>query len=435
MRLLLVEDEPNFTKILMAELPAAWEKHAVSRLQDAKQILREKDFDVAVLDLKLPDGEGLELVSMLQHHLTPPEVLVLTGHGSVQEAVRAMRMGVSDFITKPIGLEKLESLIRAAALRRDPSLGTATNEYLADFLPPSLRALGQQVLQLAATDIPILILGESGVGKDRFAQFVRLASSRAAQPMVALNCASIPENLLESELFGYEKGAFTGAHVRKQGLLQTAHQGTIFLDEIAELSMVAQAKLLRFLDTGEFYRVGSVTPSQVDVRLISATHCNLEKAIEDGKFREDFFFRINGYRTCIPPLRERPSDIEFIARAYFTSRKVKVHDDAMEMLIEYRWPGNVRELLLRLQRIEAVLGGMRNVTVAHVGQALDKPLSNAHTADDLSLETATLRHIRRVMRLTDGNRAHAARLLGIDPKTLYRKLKDAGDIGPSDEND
>ncbi len=432
MNLLIVEDESNFREILVNELPDTWRKFAAASLAEGRRLLNEQNIDVVVLDLRLPDGSGLDLLKEMRQRVDPPEVFVLTGHGSVPEAVEAMRLGVFDFVTKPVGLDRVENLIRAAGLRR----GLAVDERARDtqfadrFLPPNLRALGRQVANLARTDIPILILGESGVGKDRFAQFIHRLSARSAEPYVTLNCAAIPENLLESELFGFEKGAFTGAVTAKPGFIETAHAGTLFLDEIAELSLPAQAKLLRTLDTGEYYRVGSVSPHKADIRFVAATNKDLKDMIQDERFREDFFFRINGFCVRIPPLRERPEDVAHISREQLSRMGKQLEPSAIMALAEHPWPGNVRELLLVLQRAVALSAGTDTIAEADIRTALGsefRPRCDRQT--DYSLESAVRRHIRSVLEVAEGNQAQAARLLGIDPKTLYRKLKDMKEDG------
>ncbi len=431
MHVLIVDDERNFSEILINELPGAWGKRAVESVAEARQALGEDTFDVVILDLRLPDGSGLELLGDLKSQANPPEVFVLTGHGTIADAVEAMRLGVTDFITKPAGLERLESLIRAAAGRRGIETELTVPVETFDLLPPNLRRLAAQVAPLADTDLPLLIQGESGVGKDWFARFLHAASPRSQRPFVAINCAAIPEALFESEFFGFERGAFTGAEKSKAGYLEAADRGTIFLDEVGDLSAAAQAKLLRFLDSGEYYRVGSARPLHADVRVLSATNADLGERIVARTFRSDLYFRLNGFRIVIPPLRERPEDVLHFAREKVTQAGKRLTPAAEARLLGWGWPGNVRELMLALQRAIAFAGRHHEVAEAHLSLALSgragweapAPTGADPSSDALELETVIEAHILRVLRMVEGNKAKAAELLGIDPKTLYRRLK------------
>jgi DNA-binding NtrC family response regulator len=343
-----------------------------------------------------------------------PEVFVLTGHGSVPEAVQAMRLGVFDFITKPVSVDTLESVILAGGLRR--GVGADSPEQpsiVTEFLPPGLRSLGMQALQIAKTNLPMLISGEYGVGKKRFAQFIHKFSNRSGGPFVHFQAGAHPGKQVESELFG--SGFTTGAY-------QAAQQGTLVIEDIASLPFSTQERLLAWMDGRE-----SAAGEPLNVRLIALTQSGLENRVESKSFHESLFFRLSGFTITIPPLRRRIGDIEELVRTHLAK---EIAGPALEALAGYEWPGNVEELFYVLQQAERFASEVAVIRKHHLDSALalsdfsgKMPLEGP-----LTLEEMELSHIRRVLRLAGGNQTRAAKLLGIDPKTLYRKLKGAREM-------
>ncbi len=415
MRLLFVDDERGFTDLVLAELPHEWNKYAAYSLAEARAVLRNNVIDVVVLDLRLPDGDGLDLLREIRNKPEGPEVFVLTGHGSVPEAVEAMRLGVFDFVTKPVPIDDLETIIKSAGMRRGIDLGKSddASENLEGLLPPRLRALGRQVLDIARTDIPILIYGEAGVGKRRFAEFIHAASSRANESLETAACDKGAKESVETELFGQPgSGLATGA------LLARAQRGTLVLHEIGELSLSAQDRLFHLLSTPADEARGERLP-----RAIGTTSRVLQNQIESGQFREDLFFRLSGFTITIPPLRERPEDILHFAQEYFGR---KIASPAAQALVNHDWPGNMNELQFVLRAAREVAGDAPLIRKAHLeaGFVASGDYYRASLSGPLALRDVEHNHIHRVLKLTKGNQTQAAKLLGIDPKTLYRKLRE-----------
>jgi DNA-binding NtrC family response regulator len=381
----------------------------------------------------LPDGSGIDILRQIAADEMPMEVVVLTGYATVSTAIEAMKLGAYDYITKPARMEELEVLVAKAAeksrLRRenvslkvrlqalDSNQGLITED-------PAMKDLLATVERVAASEIPVLIQGENGTGKELIARSIHRLSPRAAQGFVAINCGAVPENLMESEMFGHEKGAFTGALIRKPGLFEVADRGVLFLDEVGEISPLVQVKLLRAIETKEFFRLGGTRPVRTDVRLVSASNKNIKSEMQSGGFREDLYYRLNGVTLKLPPLRDRPADVPLLARHFvdrYASRK-KLTPRALEALQRYSWPGNVRELQMLIQRA-AIL------TPKDVIDAEDLPLDvrdqswkSAPVRTGLSLAEMEREYIETVLRQNDGHRGKTARALGIDPKTLYNKL-------------
>lgn len=408
MRLLFIDDEKQLSDIVLAELPREWAKHAAYTLADARRILEHNIIDVIVLDLRLPDGDGLSLLPEILHQPDAPEVFVLTGHGSVSEAIQAMRFGVFDFINKPVTIDVLESVIRAGGMRK--GIGEITAETVSpaamDSLAPGLRFLGMQSLQISKTNIPILILGERGSGKANFTRFIHQQSGRQKGPWVDFDCAALPIEAQEAALFGA-----LGADAPR-GQIGAAQQGTLVLRNISALGAGAQGRLLRWLDSGE----------QIDFRLIALTDMQLQAQIESRAFREDLFFRLSGFSITIPPLRRRPGDVLFLARQYATR---EISDAAAQALDEYTWPGNVTELQSVVEKACVFAEDVNVIRKHHIESAIglsEFSIPNIDTAP-LTLDAIEAAHIRKVLKLAEGNQTRAAKLLGIDPKTLYRKLK------------
>jgi DNA-binding NtrC family response regulator len=407
----------------------------------AEAMFRSRRPDLAVLDYSLPDGNALELMPRLKELDESVPVVILTGHGTIDLAVRAVKEGAEHFLTKPVELPALLVILQrlldgrrvqkraAAGGRREARQGTDP------FAVPSaaMRALAMEAERIGRSDSPVLILGETGVGKGVLARWLHERGPRADEAFVDLNCASLSRELLETELFGHEKGAFTGAVAAKEGLLDVAHRGTLFLDEIGDVDAAVQPKLLKVLEEGRFRRLGDVRDREVDVRLIAATHQDLGLAVRDKKFRSDLYFRISALPLFIPPLRERTEDIPVLARllleriaAEVGRPDLELTDDAAAALQAYRWPGNTRELRNVLERA-AILGQGEALTSADL--RFSAPVEAAGDASgraDGTLEEVERRHIERVLAEEGGHVERAARRLGVPRSSLYEKVKRLG---------
>jgi DNA-binding NtrC family response regulator len=433
LRVLVVEDDPAFSEILCDELRSRG--HVASpaaRVGQALEQLRASDFDVAMLDLMLPDGSGIEVLREVKADERATECIVLTGYADVATAIEAMKLGAYDYLNKPARLDEIELVVQKAAekarLRREnTSLRSRLerqhrNEGIVTEDPAMLELL-RTLARVAPSELPVLVTGETGTGKELVARALHERSPRAGGPFVAVNCGAVPENLVESELFGHEKGAFTGAVARKTGVFELADGGVLFLDEIGEVPAAAQVKLLRALESKEFMRVGATRPTRVDIRIVSATNRDLRAEVAAARFREDLYYRLSGLTLRLPPLRERQRDIALLA-GHFLSRanpRKKLSPAALERLAAYAWPGNVRELQMVIQRA-AILGAGEAVGPEDV--LLDPPQSwrSAAMKSGLTLEEMEREYIQTVLAEHGGHRGKAAKALGIDPKTLYNKL-------------
>jgi two-component system, NtrC family, response regulator AtoC len=450
-KVLLAEDEQNLATLLEQFLLGRG--HAVTCARDGRsalQALRAEAYDVALLDIVMPEMDGLEVLRQLREEPAPPEVIIITGNGTIETAITAMKLGAYDYIAKPYRMAEIDVLVRRAwekrALAKENALLQSrleriggAGEIVSQYAP--MQAVLSLVERVARSDSPVLVCGESGTGKELVARAIHRLSPRTEEPLVDVNCAAISENLLESELFGHEKGAFTGALSRKSGLFELAAGGTLFMDEIGELDPRLQGKLLRALETRSFFRVGGTQKVEVDVRIVAATNRDLERAVAENGFRSDLYYRINTISVTLPPLRDRAVDIPLLAdhflHRYGGANPPRLSDDAMAALQEYRWPGNIRELRNVIER--AVL--LANDGVIH---ARDLPLSsgaarpapgNGVTAADagaapLSLAEIERRHIEAVLAQTNWHQGKAATLLGISTKTLYRKIREYGFVRP-----
>ena len=438
--ILVVDDEEPFRRLLKNEL--ARKGYAVSVAVDggeALRLMRENPFGAILLDVVMPGVDGLSLMKKLKEDPSAPPIIVLTGKATVETAVEAMKNGAYDYLTKPYKLDELvivvdraceygrlsvkNKLLEQELVRKEsPFEFVGTSRQLKDIL-----AL---IRKVAPTDSPVFIQGESGTGKELVANTVWHYSKRKDTPFIALNCASLSESLIESEIFGHEKGAFTSAYQLKHGLVEVADTGTLFLDEIGEMPIGLQAKLLRFLDSGEFRRVGGNKALTVDVRLIAATNKDLAAMIKRGTFREDLYYRLNVINITLPPLRERKEDIAALARHFLQQYAKKLDksitdltSDALELLAGYHWPGNVRELENVVERAvilcESDLLGAEDLSVP-------TPAMIAELGTNPSLEEMEKNYILRVLKEANGNQSKASQLLGIDRKTLYLKLKKYG---------
>jgi DNA-binding NtrC family response regulator len=456
--LLLVEDKNELRTMLRKALERSG--YAVDEAPDgsaAIQKVRARRYLLVITDLKMPGASGLDVLRETKRADAAIPVILLTAFGSVEEAVTAMKEGAFDFLQKPVDLDHLKLLVQRAARQQEMQRENLLlrEEYTARYGFPrivgehaSIREISQQIQRIAATDSTALLLGESGTGKELFARAIHHLSNRREQPFVALNCAAIPEGLVENELFGHERGAFTGAGARKVGKMDLAHHGTLFLDEIGELPLAIQAKLLRVLEERRFERVGGTQLIEIDVRIVVATNRDLQKLMQEKLFREDLYFRISAVPITIPALRDRGNDVLLLADYFldkfsreFAKPGLELSSDAKQRLLEYRWPGNVRELQNALERAVILADGL---AISANGLQLPSPKPDAESLPngmlpekfswEGSLEEVTQRaagHVERVLlestlRDCQWNKTRAAERLGVSPKTLLAKIRAAG---------
>ena len=432
MRVLIVDDDTNQRKVLAYELSSENCITAQAECGDkALKMIEKEDFDVLLLDLGLPDISGQMVLQRIKSQDIPIEIVILTGYGSISTVVETMRMGAYDYVTKPYDINRLAEIIKSAAERkmllsenqsRNMQEKKSNNQKLVTNNRGMLSVL-EKTRTFAQSDFPVMLLGESGVGKELLAEEVHKASPRANGPLIPINCGAIPENVIESELFGHEKGAFTSAHIRKLGLLEIADGGTLFLDEIGELPYNLQQKLLRVIDIKRFYRVGGTKQIKVDVRFVSATNKDLEKEMKNGRFRQDLFYRLTTLTVEVPPLRARQDDIPLLVEHIIRNtnnydlQKKRFSEKAMKKLQNYSWQGNIRELQNVINR--TLLLSERDV----IGpEDLPLDLLRAQENNSRSLQDVERNHIAMILNEVDGKKGEAAKILGIDPKTLYRKM-------------
>ena len=437
----LVVDDERPTRILMErELPQSGCKVvAVPSGEEALEVLSRQEFDVVLLDLKMPGLGGVETLRRLRSSGVTAEVVVLTGHPDVDTAIEAMKLGAYDYLTKPFKLSEVEAVLRRAAEKRQLQeentalrrmVGRRDDGSVILGESQAMRFLLEMVQRVAGSSAPVLISGETGTGKGLIARTLHQASPRGDQPFLVINCSAFQDQLLESELFGHEKGAFTGAASAKAGLFEVAHRGTVFLDEVAEMSPAMQAKLLQVLDTGELRRVGGTKERRVDTRIFAATNKDLHEEVRAGRFREDLFFRLNVVSLAVPPLRDRKEDIPPLVEHFFRQfrlpgqQKKSVSPEVMRLLMQYAWPGNVRELANTIERLVLLAPGTIIVPEdlpSNIRPTLDLPSEEG----DAPLPLAEVERISiiRALRYTGGKKAPAARLLRIDVKTLTHKIE------------
>jgi DNA-binding NtrC family response regulator len=441
-RVLLVEDDATLRGVLARELAdVGFEVKACASAEEALEAAPPFGPGVALVDLKLPGRSGLDLLGDLAAALPEIQVVMLTGHGGVPEAVEAMRRGACDFLTKPTRLDVLEQVLRRAAernellaenarLRRAAASHDDPDAMLGESAAMrELRALAERI---GPTSAPVLVLGEHGAGKELLARALHRMSPRRDQPWVVVNCGALPADLVESELFGHEKGSFTGADRRSVGLVEAAHRGTLFLDEIGDLPLAVQPVMLRTLQFGEVRPVGSTRTRTVDVRVIAATNRDLARDVREGRFREDLFFRLAAFQLSVPPLRARGADIRLLAARFLaqacarTGTVRRLDDDAIRALEAHAWPGNVRELENAMMRL-AVLAPGEAVTAGDVRQLAIGTVSPGRPA----LPTLQVDELERLAVLAaierhPGDKSAAAAALGVTVRTLYNKLKQYG---------
>ncbi len=452
-RILIAEDEANLRLVLQKELERlGYRVQAAPDGEAALRKLEESNVDVLLCDINMPRMDGMELLRRVYERPNPPEVIMLTGQATVETAVEAMKLGAYDYLTKPYSITELDVRVKQAAEKRRLRVDNVRlREQLArkSTLPEivtvaeTMKEAIRLIERVAPSDASVLITGESGTGKELVAQAIHRLSNRSEASFIDINCAAFQESLLESELFGYEAGAFSGAKGRKLGLIELADGGTLFLDEITELPAQLQAKLLRAIETRTFFRVGGVRKVEVDVRIVAATNRNVDTVLADGSFRADLLYRVNGFQINLAPLRERPEDVEPLARHLLKqvggTSIPEIEPDALSALCSYHWPGNVRQLKNCLERA-VLLSNNGRITAAElppevVRSPLAEPLmavpaqpgtlaDQAPVAQPTSLREIERQQILSALEKTGWHRGKTAQILGISPSTLYRRLRD-----------
>jgi two-component system, NtrC family, nitrogen regulation response regulator NtrX len=449
-RILIVDDEPGIRQSLAGVLDdEGYQTHAVSSGEECLDELTHSSYDLVLLDVWLPGMDGLETLTRVQEipFASRPMVVIISGHGTIETAVKATKLGAFDFLEKPLTIQKISVVAKNALEQRRLQLensrlreGTESRYRIIGESVP-MKALRQQLALMAGTNGRVLIYGESGTGKELVAHALHAMSPRATEPFVEVNCAAIPEELIESELFGHVKGSFTSAHEGKIGKFQKADAGTIFLDEVGDMSLRTQAKVLRALEEQRFEPVGAADAVQVDVRVVAATNKNLEEEIARGNFREDLFYRLNVIPFHVPPLRERREDIpllaEYFLREFTTAygRKPKeLTAEACRLLQDHHWPGNVRELKNLIERI-VILNPQVRVDARHIPlnvtrRPAERPMDRFGSLQEVR-EAVEREYILKKLEETNGNVTRTAELLGLERSNLYRKMKTLG-IGPKE---
>jgi len=454
LRVLFADDEAHLRDLMQMELPRLG--HDVTVCPDGTAALRALDrssYDVALLDLRMPGMTGIEVLTQIKQLSPETQVVILTGHATVDTAVQALRLGAFDYLTKPCKWAELEVILRRIAERRDLSnkaVALETRLKAAEGTTPlvgetqAMRDVRKLIETIAPSEAVVMILGETGTGKELIARSLHEQSARADRAFIPVNCGALPENLVESELFGHRKGAFTGADSNRKGLFEVANGGTVFLDEVGELDKSVQVKLLRFLESGEIRRVGENEPFRVDVRILCATNRDLREMIEADTFREDLFFRLNTFEISLPPLRERREDIGSLSRhllSRYNARRggaePEIAPEAIEALSAHDWPGNIRELANAIERA-SILAGKGPIRPEHLpnlvasrrtggaqvhiaGSSLPSPHFPIPDGS-ITLRDVEMKYIQVVLEKHNGNKPAASKELGISLKTLYNKI-------------
>jgi DNA-binding NtrC family response regulator len=428
-RLLLVEDDPALQFTVQTALEEkGYTVEAVSTTDEAMARLSDQSFPIVISDIYIDRRTGLDVLDAAKRKDPRCCVILMTGRGTIETVMAATRGGAFDYIAKPFDLDTMLDAVE----RAESALTGGEEEAEAEELPetemigvsPAMVAIYKEIVKVAPTDATVLIEGETGTGKELAARLIHQMSPRAKQPFVPVDCAAIPASLLESELFGAMRGAFTGADKDRMGVFEGANRGTVLMDEIGDIDPGFQVKLLRFLQVREIRPVGAARAKQVDVRVVAATNRDLQRMVSEGKFREDLWFRLNTVRIVMPPLRERRQDIPFLARFFLNKyngrygREVKLMDSGLQALQNYTWPGNVRQLQHLIERLTILADRVDGETVETALTAMESRERPVETLTDAEEE-----HIRKVLAATGGNKSKAAQILGIERKTLYRKLE------------
>ena len=439
-KIIVVDDEPSIRESLRGWLQQdGYQVETAAGGPEALAKNAENRFDIMLIDVKMPEMDGLTLLKKIKEIDSDIAIVMMTAHGAIRDAVEAIKLGAYDYLLKPFELEELsftiEKLVQMQTLAmenlilKDRVASITRFENLVG-QSPSMLKLFEAIVDVAKSDATVLVTGETGTGKELVARAIHTQSPRCYAPFIALNCGAFTDQLLESELFGHEKGAFTDAKNTKKGRLEMANAGTLFLDEVGDISMKMQIDLLRVLETREFSRVGGTVTLHSDFRVIAATNQDLEEAIRAKTFRQDLFYRLNVVHLQVPPLRERPDDIPLLAQHFLwryaveTNKKIdSIQLEAMEVMRRYPWPGNVRELENAIERA-VVVGKSRQIQLSDLPFAIAK--GDAAEMEKLSLEEMERQHIARVLAIEDGNRSNAAKILRINRSTLYDKIKKYG---------
>jgi DNA-binding NtrC family response regulator len=451
LRILFADDEAHLRDLMQMELPRLG--HEVTVCPDGTAALRALDrgtYDAALLDLRMPGLSGIDVLAQIKQVSPDTQVIILTGHATVDTAVQALRHGAFDYLTKPCKWAELEMILNRVAERRDMANKTTALETRLKAAEGSPLLIGethsmQQVRRLidtiAPTDASVMILGETGTGKELVARSLHDKSRRSERAFIPVNCGALPENLVESELFGHRKGSFTGADTNRKGLFEVANGGTLFLDEVGELDKSVQVKLLRFLESGEIRRVGENEPFRVDVRVLCATNRDLRDMVANELFREDLFFRLNTFEIFLPPLRERRGDIAALARHLLVRQASRrglmesvITQESIEVLMAHEWPGNIRELANMIERA-TILAGNGPILPEHLPtqlpvrsklhQSVATPVGGPHfqvPEGSPTLRDVEMKYIQTILEKHQGNKPAASRELGISLKTLYNKI-------------
>lgn len=444
-KILIIDDEDKLRQLLVRVIGLeGFEVLEAANIKAGLKKLEQGDIDIVICDVKLPDGNGVEALKEIKTKHPLSEVILLTAYGNIPDGVQAIKNGAFDYITKGDDNNKIIPLLhraidKVALAKRVHSLEKQIGKKHSfdNIIGKSKIILSAIELakKVAPTDTTVLLLGETGTGKEVFAQAIHQASSRNNKPFVAINCSAFSKELLESEMFGHKAGAFTGAARDKKGLFEEAHSGTIFLDEIGEMALDLQVKLLRVLETGEFIKVGESKITKINVRILAATHRDLKKEIESGHFREDLFYRLSVFQITLPALRERIIDIEALSNHFMklfsakTNKRINsISIDFIEALKKHQWPGNIRELKNVIER-SVILSNSEELTIDSLPQELQNHQQvsskvNGKTLSAFDLASAEKLHIQKVMNYSNGNKTEASRLLNIALTTLYRKLEE-----------
>lgn len=443
-RVLIVDDEYQLLEVFKKKLSKeGMDVFTASNGREAITIIKQETLDIGLFDIKLPDTDGVELLEKLRELQPTAEVIMLTGYASVDTAIRSMKLGAYDYLTKPVKLSELHTVILKAYEKKQLKDKTIVLEEQLQrvevhdkFIGESkeMNAVKKAISLVGNSNVPVLILGETGTGKELVARAIHAQSSRAANPFVIINASNLQESILESELFGYKKGAFTGAQTDKVGLLQIANTGTFFVDEVGDMGMPIQSKLLRVLETGVFRKLGDTKEITVDVRFIFATNKIIEEEVKANRFRKDLFYRLNTFVIQVPPLRDRKDDISILTK-YFLEKHARkgnrkaVSRQALNLLVTYHWPGNVRELANVIERAILISADRGEIIPDDLPQTIVLPSfateerKRSLSQDTLRLDSMEKEHIEKVLEFAGGNKSKAARLLGISRKKLYQKIE------------
>ena len=429
MKVMLIEDDEVLCNTLARVLKKYHRVDAFTDSALALEHLRTNEYDVVLTDVKMPGYTGMDILKRVLESSPGTHVILFTGYGTVDEAVKAIKMGAYDYILKPVNtsylilkLEKIEEM--KLTCRTDRRSG---NDFQFIFKSMKMQKIVDLALNVAVTDSTVLLTGETGVGKNMLARLIHDNSRRKMRPFVSFNCANIQESLFEGELFGYKKGAFTGADRDKRGIVELANHGTLLVDEITEMPLNMQAKFLKFIEEKSFFKLGDNHSTGVDVRIIATTNSDIDELVRNKKFREDLYYRINVFRIHIPPLRERKEDIlplasHFVEKFRYINPEVSgISEEAIHKLMSYDYPGNVRELSNIIERAMILSRGKKWILPIHIILPV-----NDKTPESLRLDDIVKSHIIYVLDYTGGDKAKAAKILGIDRSTLYRKLKEYG---------